>query len=121
MLDQSICSISMSRRALLMFEADLYHYQRFDEVWLRELLIDDKLFMSNPAGFNDPWDCRPFFNPLLASSADYRSKLADYFARVDKKYGGRPLEEKAQNLAEIQADPRAALEMIRRLSVGISN
>jgi hypothetical protein len=40
----------------------LYHYQRFNPDWIRQILFDRKIYFSNPANFNDPWDCRPYFN-----------------------------------------------------------
>src|SRR5260370_20842940 len=39
----------------------LFHYQQFNAHWLRTRLLEDKIWFSNPAAFNDPWDCRPFF------------------------------------------------------------
>src|SRR5690242_8727839 len=46
-----------------------YHYQRFCKDRLITLLRDKKLFFSGPYTFNDPWDCKPWF--------DYRPMLED--------------------------------------------
>ncbi len=40
----------------------LYHYQRFNnEDRLRSILTEQKLYFSNPADFNDPWDGKAWF------------------------------------------------------------
>lgn len=37
----------------------LYKYQPFNEVFARDLLLDNKLWFASPLDFNDPFDCRP--------------------------------------------------------------
>ena len=36
--------------------------QPFNPHRLRQVLCDRHLHFSNPADFNDPWDCRPWFD-----------------------------------------------------------
>ena len=49
--------------------ASLYHYQDFqpnlhtDRV--ADILQNHRMYCSNPADFNDPWDCKPYFDPAL--------------------------------------------------------
>ncbi|MEO8062144.1 MAG: DUF2971 domain-containing protein [Pseudomonadota bacterium] len=40
----------------------LYHWQRFDADRLEGILRNNSIYFSKPSDFNDPWDCRPFFN-----------------------------------------------------------
>jgi hypothetical protein len=46
----------------------LYHYQDFDPRGfvdsdrLADVLGNHRIFCSNPRNFNDPWDCKPYFN-----------------------------------------------------------
>jgi len=44
-----------------------YHYETFCGNHLVTLLRDRKLFFSDPHTFNDPWDCKPWFDyrPML--------------------------------------------------------
>ena len=50
----------------------LYHWQRFDNELLRMLLLDRTIYCSDPATFNDPWDCKPHFNTeLLENPVEY--------------------------------------------------
>ncbi|MEQ9910074.1 DUF2971 domain-containing protein [Pectobacterium odoriferum] len=41
----------------------LFHYQPLDseqhKIWLTETLLENKIYCSNPADFNDPWDMKP--------------------------------------------------------------
>ena len=41
--------------------ATLYHYQRYDEDHVVELLKTKRAFCSNISNFNDPWDCTMSF------------------------------------------------------------
>ncbi len=41
----------------------LYHYESFNPDYLKDTLINNRVHFSNPANFNDPWDCRPWFDP----------------------------------------------------------
>jgi hypothetical protein len=40
----------------------LYHYQDFNAEYLRDILTNRRLYCSDPAKLNDPWDCRPWFS-----------------------------------------------------------
>jgi hypothetical protein len=40
----------------------LFHYQPFVVTHLAEVVADNILHFSDPRRFNDPWDCRPWFN-----------------------------------------------------------
>jgi hypothetical protein len=52
-----------------------YKYQSFREDRLLTVLRDKKLYFSDPITFNDPWDCRPWF--------DYRPMLEDPIKRQE--------------------------------------
>jgi len=52
-----------------------YHYQRFCKERLLTVLRDKKLYFSDPITFNDPWDCKPWF--------DYRPMLEDPVTREE--------------------------------------
>jgi hypothetical protein len=40
----------------------LYHWQPHNEARLRTALATRTLYCSSPSAFNDPWDCKPYFN-----------------------------------------------------------
>jgi hypothetical protein len=41
----------------------LYHYEKFNPKHLETTLREKIIHCSNPANLNDPWDCRPAFDP----------------------------------------------------------
>jgi hypothetical protein len=63
----------------------LYHYQRLDLDWLRQVLFDQKIYFSNPANFNDPWDCRPYFNIPSADDHVACERCIQWFAAAARK------------------------------------
>ena len=100
---------------------DLYHYQKFDEGRLRQLLIGKRLYLSSPADINDPWDCQPHFDTRQVADPAYRAALADYFAGLSKRM---PAENKtpqqvAADIEAIRTDPEAALHMLSSQSQGM--
>lgn len=100
---------------------DLYHYQRFDEDWLRETIVDRKIYLSSPGSINDPWDCQPFFNLARADDAACREKLAHYFEGLARKYPGvTPPNQIRARIEAIRADPAAARYQLVQQSSGLS-
>jgi len=63
----------------------LYHYQRFNSDWIRQILFDRKIYFSNPANFNDPWDCRPYFNIPSADDRVACERCIQWFAAAARK------------------------------------
>ncbi len=41
----------------------LHHYEKFNSEYLATTLRDHTIHCSNPANLNDPWDCKPAFDP----------------------------------------------------------
>lgn len=55
----------------------LYHWQRFDEERLARTLKELTIYCSSPGDFNDPWDCKPFFNTeILADPQENEKHIA---------------------------------------------
>ena len=59
----------------------LHHYQDFqphlhtDRV--ADILQNHRIYCSNPADFNDPWDCKPYFDPALLDDPVNHSATAE--------------------------------------------
>lgn len=54
----------------------LYHYQSFNKEYLELLLRNRTIYCSNPNSFNDPWDCKPWYNTsLLDDEAEFQQHL----------------------------------------------
>lgn len=74
----------------------LYHYQDFnlrsgdDHVGrLTDILKNHRIWCSNPASFNDPWDCKPYFDPALLDDPQARDATAE--ALISTRTGGAAL------------------------------
>jgi hypothetical protein len=55
----------------------LYHYDGFNEKFLKDLLTNRRIHLSNPVEFNDPWDCHMRFDTRSAVDPIYRGCIAD--------------------------------------------
>ena len=76
--------------------SSLYHYQDFnlkssdDHVGrLSDILKNHRIWCSNPATFNDPWDCKPYFDPALLDDPHARAATAE--ALISTRMGGAEL------------------------------
>jgi hypothetical protein len=52
----------------------LYHWQPFNEERLARTLKDLVIYCSSPGDFNDPWDCKPFFNTEILADPEENEK-----------------------------------------------
>ena len=85
----------------------LFHYQPFKPEWLEQAIVGRTLYFSTPANFNDPWDCKPEFDPDSADDPKVREKHALYYIEITCKH--RPditQEELERNAQTIRNDPR---------------
>jgi len=74
----------------------LYHYQDFDlnssddhAGRLIDILQNNRIYCSNPASFNDPWDCKPFFDRALLDDPARARATAE--ALISTSVGGPEL------------------------------
>ena len=63
----------------------LYHYQRFDRSRLEELLRTRSIFLSDASRFNDPWDCKPYFDFTRLDDPVFYERQVHWFDRVARK------------------------------------
>jgi hypothetical protein len=63
--------------------SSLYHYQDFQPGLHADRLADSlknhRIYCSNPADFNDPWDCKPYFDPALLDDPANQARTAESF------------------------------------------
>ena len=79
-------TLSANRIAARLGIPRLYHYAPFCPDRLIDILRNHRIFCSNPANFNDPWDCKPCFDPELITDAESQSASAEYF--ISNQSGG---------------------------------
>lgn len=61
----------------------LYHYQDFQPNHehadrLADILMNHRVYCSNPANFNDPWDGKPYFDPHLLDDPTNRALTTEF-------------------------------------------
>ena len=62
----------------------LFHYQPFDIDRLRPIVFDRQIYFSKPANFNDPWDCKPYFNRVCLSDPDTLERYVAWYINVTR-------------------------------------
>jgi hypothetical protein len=62
----------------------LFHYQPFNESYLRSLLTDGRIKFSSPDSFNDPWDCRVRYH--IPSTEEEKRSYFDWVTQQHRKY-----------------------------------
>jgi Protein of unknown function (DUF2971) len=63
----------------------LYHYQSFNDrtaARLEQTLRDRTIHMAKPSAFNDPWDCKPWFDLSLLDDPAEREQHLQWLART---------------------------------------
>jgi hypothetical protein len=94
----------------------LYHWQRFDEDRLARTLKDLVVYCSSPGEFNDPWDCKPFFNTEILNDQDENEKHVAWAADLCRRR--TPMSEKdIEAMKEtLRNDPARAAPLVTEIS-----
>ncbi|WP_299163553.1 DUF2971 domain-containing protein [Accumulibacter sp.] len=98
----------------------LYHWQAFNEEWLAESLEKRTVYCSKPGDFNDPWDCRPFFNTEVLNDPDENERHIAWAVDVcsrQTRMSGQDIEAMTTTLRH---DPAKATNIICRISEAMS-
>lgn len=97
----------------------LYHYQDFQPDLhadrLADVLRNHRIYCSNPAHFNDPWDCKPYFDPALLDDPGNQKATAESLIATQRGGShGDPTDER------LRTDPAFLKNAIRRFSKDIA-
>lgn len=87
----------------------LFHYQKFHENYVADVLLRDRIRYSDPRTFNDPWDCRPRFSKALLSDPAAYERHVKYAIDIQRRILRIPEEELARREKILRAD-RAFME-----------
>ena len=63
----------------------LYHYQPYDQARLAQVVVNRELYFSNPKDFNDPWDCRPWFDSKSVHDPEVLNRHAAWYAKITRR------------------------------------
>lgn len=110
----------MKWKTAAMMELDrLYHYQPFDPDRLSKIILDKALYFSNPGGFNDPWDCRPWWSTKALADQVVFDHHIDWYIMMARKHGQLP-EDKIQKKADaFRANPEFLTGKMEKISLAI--
>jgi hypothetical protein len=87
----------------------LYHYQRFNPNYLAQTIKRNTIHFSNPSQFNDPWDCKPWFNKALDDPV-IRERYVQWFDRIGRKHTPELTEAERQRRIRVMRSDREFLE-----------
>jgi hypothetical protein len=100
----------------------LYHYQSFNLDHLREVIADGVIHFSKPSDFNDPWDCRPWFDFECIADPKILEQHVQWYIEVTRKH--RPdisADVVQKNANEYRRNPDALAAKIREFSQGLAS
>jgi hypothetical protein len=87
----------------------LYNYQpTLDN--LESTLRENQIHCSNPANFNDPWDCKPYFDPSSIDEPEQQPKWVEFFKKL---FAASPREEQKNILQQYGSSWYEHTELLR--------
>jgi hypothetical protein len=63
----------------------LFHYCIFHGDRFADVIERNRVYMSDTANFNDPWDCRPCFDFSQLGDPNYADRVIDWFYHAARK------------------------------------
>ncbi|QPF93759.1 DUF2971 domain-containing protein [Bradyrhizobium commune] len=94
----------------------LYHYQSFNLDRLREVIVGGTIYFSKPSDFNDPWDCRPWYDlESLKDPAVFEQHLQLYM-KLERRSPECSEARLARTVERYRAKPDMLADVIRDLS-----
>jgi hypothetical protein len=95
----------------------LYHYQAFNAEYLREIIVGGTLHFSKPSDFNDPWDCRPWYDFNAITAPDILEQHVQWYVSISQKHRPDiPIEQVDERANFFRTNPPALAEKIREFS-----
>lgn len=95
--------------------SSLYHYQDFQPGLHADRLVDilqnHRIYCSSPVDFNDPWDCKPYFDPALLDDPANRAATAESLIATQR---GGPKGDKMDQL--LRTDASLLKQLLHRFS-----
>ena len=98
----------------------LYHYQPYDEERFLQLVECRKIYFSSAKHFNDPWDCKPFYNLDALDDPVTYDRYVERFDAIGRKSAQNLTEEQRQACRDRMRTDRPFFEgIIREFADGI--
>jgi hypothetical protein len=90
----------------------LYHYQPFNSEHITKLLKENTIYCSNPKNFNDPWDCKPWYDLSALEDPIEFQKIKDFFIEKYLGFSGVIPDLREAMIARLNNADRAYIENI---------
>jgi hypothetical protein len=98
----------------------LYHWQRFVPDHITTLLRDNVIWFSNPMSFNDPWDCKPYFNSAFVNDPlEIERHVESYAAMTRRRRKDITEDFIAQRQREFRDHPEVLAACVEQISAGM--
>lgn len=94
----------------------LYHWQRFDESRLVDVLSTWRIYCSSPNAFNDPWDCKPHFNSDVLADPDENIRHVEWAVDVCSRKAPMSAEAIERMRITLLTDRARASDLLNQIS-----
>lgn len=99
----------------------LYRYQGFHLDWLQDTIHKNKIFISTPASFNDPWDCKPHFH-CNVDDPKIKKDVLSFYTAAHEKHGSKGNADHIKNIIDnFDSDPESLKKFMDKNSAGITS
>lgn len=96
----------------------LYSYQPYTFKYLEQTVLDNLIFLSNPVGFNDPWDCRPHFYSDV-DDPKIRQAVIGYYTAAYKKARPDGQINIEDAISQLDKNPEKLKGFMNKFSIGL--
>ena len=96
----------------------LFHYQKATLAWLQALLLQNRIWFSDPATFNDPWDFHPQFDIELKTKAE-RERHLQFLLNADRKYFPKPRRQRRAIESKLRHNPNTHRSLAGETALGM--
>lgn len=98
----------------------LYHYQAYNADYLREVIVNGTLHFSRPSDFNDPWDCKPWYDADSIADPDVFERHVQWYIGVTRKHRPDiPIDQVNERARFFRRDPSALAAKIQEFSLAM--
>jgi hypothetical protein len=98
----------------------LYHWQPFDTGYgaerLAKTLGEKVVYCSKPSDFNDPWDCKPFYNLEILADDKERERHAEWAVNLCRSCANMSEQDIATMRETLRTDEAKARTIIRQIT-----
>jgi Protein of unknown function (DUF2971) len=96
----------------------LFSYQPYTLAYLKQTVLDNLIYLSNPGGFNDPWDCRPYFYSDV-DDLEIRKAVIQFYVNAYKRTRPNGQINIEQAISQLEQNPERLKRFMNTFSDGL--